>query len=958
MSSSSSASDYFGDETVAERLIDVLYGVERPGSFYSTGSRETALPTIEIAGVGRLGFPLSEQQAKAIEKVATRAPYGRGADTVVDETVRKVWQVAPGQLTAFRGVGWEKALADIVSTVSHDLGCESVGKISATLYKVLLYDKGGFFTKHRDTEKEDGMFGTLVISLPSKHTGGDLVLEHEGIKVSLNLGTDESAEVKFAAFYADCEHEVLPIESGYRLCLVYNLVRPAGCKSLTVPDESERVAQAAKALQQWSSSAQPQPPKFLLPLDHKYSAAALSWAGLKGRDAALAAVFDAAAAQANCGVGLAIIHVEERWDDQGCERLDSWMHLFGFRTETGPVPGLSRLDLREDEDSILPSDAFDDVKPVKETYHEATGNEGVSLERCYMRAALVIWPAAHTDNLFLGASTQNRLARLGDMATILATPSPAASAASAASADDDAGAVSADKGQAGYAYEYLGEGEGEDKDTDDNEESDNDEYDEYDDEDDEVWGWPSAKRRRKGPEDRLAAFYARRSAGAVAPRVSAAAARAAQEAKATAGAAAAAAARAAAAANPVVTRSKSSSLLALTRGNVTLPRFHAYALALLKGYTYNTPAILHEALRAGDAELATSLMTKEGQGITVSDCGPLVALFGPDKAQPLLMEAIVQPLSRSASPKTSIALWNQLAEPGTLPDAHVEALSEKLMPALQQFRKVEAEPTYYSRYDYSSKGDDPAELAETLARTFELLVRRSLPRSEALLIKAIAANPSLFEPETVVAQAVCGMDPALRAASKVAAQVWGTCAQKLLTLDFIPPPPPSDFRRKVPSRTTYYTSEMWQLAEFLQSPTESTCSFLGNQSNRKNMKELIRQYDLDVKWSEEKVGSRIHFVCRKTNRNYESTVAACKANRKRAKELMKSAPAHATDPTIADLVRRLRAAASAGAEVAGAAGAAGSASSSRPAPAAASAASAAPRAQTKQPPAVIDLTDD
>ena len=29
----------------------------------------------------------------------------------------------------------------------------------------------------------------------------------------------------FAAFYADCVHEVLPITSGYRLALVYNLRR-------------------------------------------------------------------------------------------------------------------------------------------------------------------------------------------------------------------------------------------------------------------------------------------------------------------------------------------------------------------------------------------------------------------------------------------------------------------------------------------------------------------------------------------------------------------------------------------------------------------------------------------------------------------------------------------------------------------------------------------------------------
>ena len=35
----------------------------------------------------------------------------------------------------------------------------------------------------------------------------------------------EEAEAAFAAFYADCLHEVLPITSGHRLALIYNLVR-------------------------------------------------------------------------------------------------------------------------------------------------------------------------------------------------------------------------------------------------------------------------------------------------------------------------------------------------------------------------------------------------------------------------------------------------------------------------------------------------------------------------------------------------------------------------------------------------------------------------------------------------------------------------------------------------------------------------------------------------------------
>lgn len=34
--------------------------------------------------------------------------------------------------------------------------------MKASLHKLLLYDAGGFFKVHRDTEKEPGMFATMV----------------------------------------------------------------------------------------------------------------------------------------------------------------------------------------------------------------------------------------------------------------------------------------------------------------------------------------------------------------------------------------------------------------------------------------------------------------------------------------------------------------------------------------------------------------------------------------------------------------------------------------------------------------------------------------------------------------------------------------------------------------------------------------------------------------------------
>src|SRR5260370_3619452 len=109
-----------------------------------------------------------------------------------------------------------------MSTVIAGLGCSGMN-VSAKLYKLLVYETGGLFRPHRDTEKADGMFGTLVIVLPSPHSGGELIIRHGPREVTVDLSSPEVSDLTFAAFYADWEHQVKPIAHGNRVCLTYNL---------------------------------------------------------------------------------------------------------------------------------------------------------------------------------------------------------------------------------------------------------------------------------------------------------------------------------------------------------------------------------------------------------------------------------------------------------------------------------------------------------------------------------------------------------------------------------------------------------------------------------------------------------------------------------------------------------------------------------------------------------------
>jgi hypothetical protein len=414
-------------------LVDLLSDVRRPGDFYVRGSLVAPMPRLDVVGVGTISFPVPEFQAREIIRQSERAPYGRGEQTVVDTTVRKVWQIAP-QKMRLSGTAWVETFKTILAQVVKGLGCQNAN-ISAELYKLLLYDAGGFFVSHRDTEKTEGMFGTLVIVLPSLHSGGEIVVRHAGREVVLDLATTDVSQLNYAAFYADCEHAVRPVADGNRLCLIYNLIQRSGDldrqQLLSAPDYDEEVASVAKLLGDWVKRPDV-PPKVVYLLEHQYSPAGLSFLGLKNADAARGKVLGNAAQAVGCAVHLGIVHIEEegaaeliydpnyhrsRWrhyDDDEEENeegefevveisdsdryIDNWVDLYGRPVDFGAIP------LGDGE--LLPEGALDEEEPDEQRVSEATGNEGASFERSYRRAAIVVWDERRYPDVLLQAGAE------------------------------------------------------------------------------------------------------------------------------------------------------------------------------------------------------------------------------------------------------------------------------------------------------------------------------------------------------------------------------------------------------------------------------------------------------------------------------------------------------------------------------------------------------------------------
>ena len=290
-------------------LADLIGSIDRPGDYCAHSRLFAPMPRIEEADAGILSFPVPPAQLRALIAASERAPHGRGHETVVGRSVRDCLQIARDRIDV-GGRTWAETLGGILDRAAEGLGCPG-DAVATEFYKLLVYEPGGFFAPHRDTEKADGMVATLVIALPAAGAGGALAIRHGGRETVVGMRTDEPSELCWAAFYADCEHETLPVTEGHRVCLVYNLVlRPGGFVPAEAPDYGTQIAPIAAQIE--ARCRDPgESGKLVWLLEHDYSAAGLSFDALKSVDAAIARILAIAAERAECVLHAAILHVEE-----------------------------------------------------------------------------------------------------------------------------------------------------------------------------------------------------------------------------------------------------------------------------------------------------------------------------------------------------------------------------------------------------------------------------------------------------------------------------------------------------------------------------------------------------------------------------------------------------------------------------------------------------------------------
>jgi hypothetical protein len=85
-------------------------------------------------------------------------------------------------------------------------------------YKLVIHQVGEHPHAHRDSMRSELSFGTLVLILNSKYTGGELEITHNG-QTEVVTGP-----YSWVAMYGDCLHKINPVTSGTRVSLIFDIV--------------------------------------------------------------------------------------------------------------------------------------------------------------------------------------------------------------------------------------------------------------------------------------------------------------------------------------------------------------------------------------------------------------------------------------------------------------------------------------------------------------------------------------------------------------------------------------------------------------------------------------------------------------------------------------------------------------------------------------------------------------
>ncbi|KAL8907098.1 MAG: hypothetical protein Q9171_006003 [Xanthocarpia ochracea] len=367
----SDTSDSDDDGAAAEKvdfmddLRRLISEVHASGSFAAFGTIDSFVnPGIFIDPIGIVRLPLSEDDAHALAQISHKAPFGKGNETLVDESFRKTWQIDAANIRIFNK-DWQLCLDRILEHVAKGLGIPGgPSNIRAELYKMLLYEKGAMFKPHQEFVTKWDLSSTMT--------------------------------------------NIEPIQTGYRWVLAYNLINhsPGPPRSASLLDA--QIGRFTQALTRWQE-LQVEPHYLAYPLDHQYTNRNLKLAQLKGDDF-YRARHVARSCEAHGGYYMLLGNMEmcitnpnseEEMEEEAVLSLCRIVDPRGFDLSIRSNVGIST-------DNLLRGRSYENREPDVQRGGNYLGNQYAEIDQFFNDSILIIVPSHSLLNLLLGTTYTHR----------------------------------------------------------------------------------------------------------------------------------------------------------------------------------------------------------------------------------------------------------------------------------------------------------------------------------------------------------------------------------------------------------------------------------------------------------------------------------------------------------------------------------------------------------------------
>ena len=201
-----------------------------PNTYYNEGITE--LPQLIIPEISDkpIEYPINDDILSKMKALCVKSLYGHGTETKQDESIRNSFELNNKQFM-LNNFQLDSRKSELLENIRKSL-MYHIDFIIAKPYKLIIYEEGCHFARHKDSKSTALHFGSLILLLPfhKYYKDGKFILSKQhGRNQNFVWTIDEQQEnhkdnkCQYLSFYTDTNHEIQKITGGARISITFEL---------------------------------------------------------------------------------------------------------------------------------------------------------------------------------------------------------------------------------------------------------------------------------------------------------------------------------------------------------------------------------------------------------------------------------------------------------------------------------------------------------------------------------------------------------------------------------------------------------------------------------------------------------------------------------------------------------------------------------------------------------------